>query len=122
MKRPGFPGLFSCQSCLGQQEAQPRFDWREGQRNQFITQFPVDADQRMIGALGLIERLLALLILREDLRSRRGEEDAWVVADVLGGGADVLWHRQAAQPEIAKRVGYAAIEEHRPLLFDRVPI
>lgn len=74
----------------------------------------------MVGTFGLIERLLALLILRKNIRPKRRDEDARVVAEAPGGGVGVFGNRQAAQPEIAKRVRNAAIEKNRtPGLFLR---
>lgn len=81
----------------------------------------ISGEQRLIGALGLAERLPALAVAGIDLRPGRTDEDPAVVATTGDRLLDMVRHRQARQSEIAGYIGNAAVEKHplpvlRPLL------
>jgi len=68
-----------------------------------------------MGALGFLQRLPPLRILREDLRPGRADEDAPIVAAACDGPLEMRRPGEADEVEIACDVRDAAVEEDQAI-------
>ena len=101
----------------GQHEANPLFNRGSREFDWLISQFLVYGGERIIGADGFLEILLALAILLEYFSPRRRDEDGAVVDEFPACSLQMRRGRHTNQSQIAKHVGNASVKKHDALVL-----
>src|SRR5205085_1538593 len=94
-------------------EACSLFDRHARKRDKLVSGVRIDSNHRVAGALGLLEGLLALGVLRKDVPPGRRYEDATMIAIARRRGIHVRRNRNPAERQVAEHIRDPAVEEYR---------
>lgn len=83
-----------------------------GKFDQLVTVLRVDRHHGIVGASSFFEVLLAFAVLLEDFLPGRRDEDAMIVAKVLGSVLQVSGDRETLETQIAENIGHTTVEEN----------